>query len=76
VPKVVFQAKVPSDIDVSQSVTPLPIAAIAKKAGIRQDELFPCVPCCPTAQHTHRIPLSAQQKKNSRLGIGCGLIGA
>jgi hypothetical protein len=38
---VVFLDKVPSDIDVSQSVTPLQIGLIAAKAGIKPEELYP-----------------------------------
>jgi len=41
VPPVVFLKDVPSDIDVSQSVTPLPIGVIARRAGITKDELAP-----------------------------------
>jgi hypothetical protein len=40
-PKVVFLDNVPSDIDVSQSVTPLPIRIVAQRAGIQENELFP-----------------------------------
>jgi formyltetrahydrofolate synthetase len=35
------RSQVPSDIEVSQSVTPLPISAIAEIAGIAEEELFP-----------------------------------
>jgi len=41
VPPVVFLEKVPSDIAVSQSVTPLPIKVVAESAGIAETELFP-----------------------------------
>lgn len=40
-PSVVFLDNVPSDIAVSQSVTPLPIKVIADRAGIKETELFP-----------------------------------
>jgi hypothetical protein len=40
-PPVVFLEKVPSDIEVSQSVTPLHIGVIAAKAGILTSECFP-----------------------------------
>jgi len=39
--KLVPQTPVPSDIEVSQSITPAPITEIAAKAGILPDELEP-----------------------------------
>lgn len=38
--KVVFKNPVPSDIDVSQSITPAPIDLIAEAAGLHKDEYF------------------------------------
>ena len=55
VPPVVFLKDVPSDIDVSQSVTPLPIGVIARRAGITKDELAPYVPTQP-ALHCAHLP--------------------
>lgn len=40
-PSVVFLENTPSDIDVSQSVTPLPIKVIAQRVGINDNELYP-----------------------------------
>lgn len=45
--RVVYEAKVPSDIDISQSLSPLDISAIAHDAGILPHEV--CIWMCSTA---------------------------
>lgn len=39
--RVVFQNPVPSDIEISQSIAPLPIEDIAEAAGLLKSEIFP-----------------------------------
>ena len=39
--RVVFQEPVPSDIEISQSIEPLPIEQIAQSCGLLKNEIFP-----------------------------------
>ncbi len=39
--RIVFQDPVPSDIEISQSIPPLPIEDIAESAGLLKSEIFP-----------------------------------
>ncbi|RYG59101.1 formate--tetrahydrofolate ligase, partial [archaeon] len=38
--RVVFQDPVPSDIEISQSITPLPISEVIEAVGVQKDEYF------------------------------------
>jgi formyltetrahydrofolate synthetase len=40
-PEINFLEPVPSDIEISQSITPLPIEKIAEYAGLLKEEIFP-----------------------------------
>jgi formyltetrahydrofolate synthetase len=37
---IVFHDPVPSDIEISQSISPLPIEKVAEAAGLHKDEIF------------------------------------
>lgn len=68
-PKLVCRTPVPADIDIAQSVEPLPITTIASELGLAPDDVDPYGPVKAKVCHSHTPSLMCMHHPQVRLTV-------